>query len=50
MDRAYEGDETRHLALELGFIAVVPPHPNRVSPWHYDRAMSHILPMKALAG
>jgi transposase len=39
MDRAYEGDETRQLALELGFIAVVPPHPNRVSPWQYDRAM-----------
>ena len=39
MDRAYEGDETRQLALELGFIPVVPPHPNRISPWEYDRAM-----------
>ncbi len=39
MDRAYEGDETRQLALELGFTPVVPPHPNRVSPWEYDRAM-----------
>ena len=39
MDRAYEGDETRQLALELGFMPVVPPHPNRVSPWEYDRAM-----------
>ncbi len=25
MDRAYEGDATRQLALDLGFIAVVPP-------------------------
>ena len=24
MDRAYEGDETRQLALDLGFIPVVP--------------------------
>ena len=39
MDRAYEGDETRQLALELGFMPVVPPHPNRVTPWEYDRAM-----------
>ena len=39
MDRAYEGDETRRLALDLGFIPVVPPHPNRVSPWRHNRAM-----------
>jgi len=39
MDRAYEGDETRQLALELGFTPVVAPHPNRVTPWAYDRAM-----------
>ncbi len=39
MDRAYEGDETRQLALDLGFAPVVPPHPNRVSPWQYNRAM-----------
>ncbi len=39
MDRAYEGDETRQLALDLGFIPVVPPNPNRLSPWQYDRAM-----------
>jgi Transposase DDE domain len=25
MDRAYEGDETRQLALDLGMIPVVPP-------------------------
>ena len=39
MDRAYEGDETRHLVLDLGFIPVVPPNPNRLSPWQYDQAM-----------
>lgn len=39
MDRAYEGDETRQLALDLGFIPIVPPHPNRVLPWDYDRAL-----------
>ncbi len=39
MDRAYEGDETRHLVLDLGFTPVVPPKQNRVSPWEYDRLM-----------
>jgi transposase len=39
MDRAYEGEETRQLALELGFMPVVPPKSNRISPWEYDRAM-----------
>jgi transposase len=39
MDRAYEGDETRQLALDLNFIAVVPPKSNRVNAWEYDRAM-----------
>jgi transposase len=36
MDRAYEGDETRQLAEELGYIPVVPPNPNRLHPWEYD--------------
>jgi transposase len=39
MDRAYEGDETRQLALDLGFTPVVPPKQNRLNPWEYDRAM-----------
>jgi len=39
MDRAYEGDETRQLALDLGLIPVVPPKQNRVTPWEYNRAM-----------
>ena len=39
MDRAYEGDETRQLALDLGFTPVVPPKSTRVEPWEYDRVM-----------
>lgn len=37
MDRAYEGNETRQLALDLGFIPVVPPLKTRVEPWEYNR-------------
>lgn len=37
MDRAYEGDDTRQLAAELGYIPVVPPNPKRLHPWEYDR-------------
>ena len=33
MDRAYEGNETRQLALDLGFVPVVPPLSSRVEPW-----------------
>ena len=39
MDRAYEGNETRQLVLDLGFIPVVPPKSNRLDPWEYDREM-----------
>ena len=39
MDRAYEGNETRQLALELGFEPVVPPLSTRIHPWVYDREM-----------
>ena len=39
MDRAYEGDETRQVALELGYIPVVPPKAGRVCPWEHDRVM-----------
>ena len=39
MDRAYEGDETRQLALDLGFIPCVPPKSNRLKPWEYDQVM-----------
>lgn len=39
MDRAYEGNETRQLALDLGMLPVVPPKSNRIEPWEYDRAL-----------
>ena len=39
MDRAYEGNETRQLALDLGFIPVVPQKKSRVESWEYDREM-----------
>lgn len=37
MARAYEGDETRNLATDLGLIPVVPPKQNRKVSWEYDR-------------
>ena len=39
MDRAYEGNQTRQLALDLGFIPVVPPLSTRIEPWQYDKEM-----------
>ena len=39
MDRAYEGNETRQLAMNLGFTPVVPPLSIRVAPWRYDREL-----------
>ena len=39
MDRAYEGNETRQLVLDLGMLPVVPPKSNRLHPWDYDRAL-----------
>ena len=39
MDRAYEGDETRALAVALGYIPVVPPKRNRKNPWDYDKEL-----------
>ncbi len=39
MDRAYEGDETRALAVELGYMPVVPPKSNRKNPWDYDKEL-----------
>ena len=39
MDRAYEGNETRRLALTLGFEPVVPPLRTRLDPWEYNREM-----------
>ena len=39
MDRAYEDNQTLQLALEFGFLPVVPPKSNRLRPWQYDKAM-----------
>ena len=39
MDRAYEDNETLQLALDFGFLPVVPPRSNRLEPWQYDKAM-----------
>ena len=39
MDKAYEGDETRQLVLNLGLAPVVPPKSNRLEPWEYDKEM-----------
>ena len=39
MDKAYEGDETRQLALDLGYEPVVPPKSNRIEPWQYNEEM-----------
>ena len=37
MDWAYEDNETRQFALDLGFEPVVPLRGNRIDPWEYDR-------------
>ena len=39
MDKAYEGNETRQLVLDLGMIPVFPPKSNRLDPWEYDREL-----------
>ena len=35
MDRAYEDDETRALAINQGHNPVVPPKKSRLEPWEY---------------
>lgn len=39
MDRAYEDEATRQIALNSGFVPVVPPKKNRKSPWEYDKKL-----------
>jgi transposase len=39
MDRTYEGDETRQLAFDLGFMPVVPPRKHRRHPWSYNKEL-----------
>ena len=37
MDRAYEGDETRQTASDVGLKPVVPTKRNRREPWTYSK-------------
>ena len=39
MDRAYEDDETRALAVNQGYNPVVPPKKSRLEPWDYDKEL-----------
>lgn len=39
MDKAYEGDATRSLAIKMGYTPVVPPKSNRKNPWEYDKSL-----------
>jgi hypothetical protein len=39
MDRAYEGNETQQLLFSMEVHPVVPPNPNRLNPWEYDREL-----------
>ena len=36
MDRAYEGEETRKTAVDLGMTPCIPPKSNRREPWNDD--------------
>jgi len=37
MDRAYQGDNMRLTAKNLGYEPIVPPKSNRLHKWHYDK-------------
>ena len=39
MDRAYEDNQTLQLALDFGYLPVIPPRHNRWQPWQYDKAL-----------
>ncbi len=39
MDGAYADQQTRQLALDFGWIPVVPPPRGRLQPWAYDRML-----------
>jgi len=39
MDKAYEGNETRQLVLDLKLEPVVPPKSDRLNPWEYDKEL-----------
>ncbi len=37
MDRAYQGDNIRFLAKQLGYEPIVPPKSNRLNKWEYNK-------------
>ena len=39
MDRAYEDEQIRLLAIKHGFIPVVPPKKKRLQHWEYDKEL-----------
>ena len=39
MDRAYQGDNMRLIAQNLGYEPIVPPKINRLHKWNYDREL-----------
>jgi len=39
MDGAYDDQQTLQLVLDFGYLPVVPPRPNRLAPWQYDKAL-----------
>ena len=39
MDRTYQGNQTRQMAQDLGYIPVVPPRRHRSVQWEYDREL-----------
>ena len=39
MGKAYDGNETQQLVLELEMVPVVPPKSNRLTKWEYDKVL-----------
>ena len=39
MDKAYKDNETRAVAVEQGYIPVVPPKRNRIVQWEHDKEL-----------
>ena len=39
LDQAYEDNTTLQLALDCGYLPVIPPRHNRLRPWQYDKAL-----------
>ena len=39
LDQAYEDNQTLQLALDFGYLPVIPPRNNRLQPWQYDKAL-----------